>query len=517
MWPRLTGVLVVVVMILTIFSFLGSVSAEETEPIETDFPDIEIAEETITGKFGGGDFVGIYNKDKDAMMGVLYGTEEHPNNVYLVALFTRYLGTADVYEDGEMIDNDHPIPVYTLFVQRFAGIYEFNDANDDGMYDSRRVSENGTDIITQETVYKMVPTWTAWERTEVEETEIDEDTKEWSFSLSAKNNKYKHPWGLWNKLNMWNEELEEITLTFHLTVSKKEVEREVPVWRVDVNKKGFTNYDVEDVEELPDRKYSGEYVDASFKYDTLIDSWEYDPDNNAPALLWLTQILYASAVTNEVADWAKTLIEKDGGEVEEGAKFSYETNSGKMTLDDDDVLGDTTVGGETAGTDFAGEQKPELIKKNKLDCADDWQKIGTLTWVNDVEVDGVEDEMYFQVYGAFGFSFIDWNVGAIAGFLALGGFSYPGGAKVYHDPTYSSGVFQISEIPIIEDNTFPWGIVCCAILLLVIGVIVAVVILTLLVKLASGGRAKPQSRMDYRSEGSTEEDFYDSYYMDKKR
>jgi len=825
---RFLGLLVTLIMVFGGLTVLGAATADgPEETTELDFPEIGLTETKIEGRLGGGEFTGIYNKDRDAMIGVLYGTSENPNNVYLVSLYTRYLGTADVYENGILRYKDKPIPVRTLFAQRFGDIYEFDDESGDGMFDSSMATESfqikekgygahsltsdplfvdprngnfkllstsparnaasdgkdlGVDLSTlcsvskkiatdsviyvngsdpnandhnngtmssplktiqagvdrakagdtvyvmagtyrevvqinksgtysshitisaypgdkviinstgyacfnlvmskhvtingfeltnaygnsqvahgggircfpplnttedvanvtgdiygakscifsnntvhdndagiwltvghdnivennvvwgsreapirvkhsnnnvvrsnlcymngkmenwgicyygatgtqvyhntvyeprggtvyiyegtsnlngakpgssefcvpcnnsevydnigvvldgggtgthfgapmvigsstttdrdpilerlygplnnkyhhnlwynpaapnatvswgdniedtqeylplvanenstsREGVFKKVSTSTSWQRSEVQEIATGNGTKEWTFSLTAKDLAYKGPFGALKADR--TDKLEYLNLTFHLYVDAKTVTRDdVPVWRVDVSPKGDGDYNVVGSKSLGNRSYSGQAVSASFKYDSGIYGWDFAERNGAPCLLWVTQLLLANAVSDEVAGWM-------GGRFLEQGR-----GSGSMRYDDSELKSDDAKDGsdleDGADDGIFSSRRPDLIRKNTLSCADDWQKVGCLTWVNDVSVDGVKERMYFQIYGAKRFVRVDWSKGAAAGFMAMGGFSYPGGKRIFHDPTYTSDVFQIS-------------------------------------------------------------------------
>ncbi len=359
----------------------------------------------------------------------------------------------------------------------------------------------------------------------MKEIDTGNNTKEWTFNLTASDLTYKRPGGWFNKWTARNDKLEELTISFHLYVTSGEkTKSNVPNWKVEISEKGNGNYNIESSEYQETRAYKGEAIDASFKYDNLIDGWDFDESNDDPCLLWGTQVLFANAVSDEVAGWIKTQFDETQEEVQSDdaltndAFMTYETPGGQSkTLSEEDASDDIgDLGVDYEDGIYSGD-KPELIQKNKLSLEDNWQKVGSLTWVTDVDVDGRIENMYFQVYGARKFAAVDWDMGAVKGFIATGGFSYPGGDKIFHDPTYSSEVFQLTGS---NDDGSANGarIVALLLFLLVVG-IVAVVVVVFFVKVASGGKATSDKRMDNGGENKStdEEDYYDSYYMDKKR
>lgn len=511
-WNRLAGVMLMGLMVLGGISLLGTAmaagdngSSGGTDP-EPEFTNITLTERTGVTKLGGGDFVGIYNGDRDAMIGVLYGTDANPNNVYLVSIFTRYLGTADVYEKGKLKSSDKPIPVKTMFVQRFGGIYEFDDANGDGMFDSRQVAYNGTNMTLTETPYKKLSTNLGWDRSDVAEKDNGNGSKEWTFTLTANNLDYKGPFGLVN-VDRKNQ-LETLSLTFHLYAETKiGTKDDVPVYRVDVSPKGDGNYNIDDSKPIGNRSYTGQVTHLSFKYDTLIKGWDFAPRNKNPCLLWTTEVVFASGVSDEVASWIKDQVRNING----NGTMTFDDANGTTRLTDRNAKRE--MSGFSSDEDiFNSDERPMLIRKNTLSIEDNWEKVGRLTWVSDVSVDDSEMQMYFQFYGARRFLMNIDGKGAMAGVAAVGGFSYPGGSKIFHDPTYSCDVFQLSS-----DNAKSTGklrvILAIGAFLLVI-MIIAIIAVVVIAKMS---RQKASSRSGSEGTEDAGDGYYDNYYMDKKK
>ena len=508
-WNRSVGVMLMGLMVLGGISLLGTATAasdnSDAAP-EPEFRNITLTERTGVTKLGGGDFVGIYNGDKDAMIGVLYGTDANPNNVYLVSIFTRYLGTADVYENGKLKRSDHPIPVKTMFVQRFGGIYEFDDANGDGMFDSRQVAYNGTNMTLTETPYKKLPTSVGWDRSDVTEKDNKNGSKEWTFTLTASNLDYKGPFGI-VKIDRKNQ-LETLSLTFHLYAETKiATKSDVPVYRVDVSPKGDGNLNIDGSKPIGNRSYTGQATHMSFKYDTTINGWDFAARNKNPCLLWTTEVVFANGVSDEVASWIKDQVRNIDG----NGTMTFDDANGTARLTDRSAK--RAMSGFGAEDDiFNSDERPiKIIGKNGLSLDDNWEKVGRLTWASNVTVDDTEMQMYFQFYGARRFLKDIDGKGAMAGVAAVGGFSYPGGSKIFHDPTYSCDVFQLSSGSTTSIR-FPVFLAIGAFLLVIM--IIAIVAVVVIAKMS---RQKADSRSGSGGSEDGEEGYYDNYYMDKKK
>src|SRR3990172_4125106 len=104
---------------------------------------------------GGGDKVFV-RFGEDAAFGVLWGNATNPNHIYLVAIKARYLGLADVKTAaGQVVDEDRPIKVYTLYGFKLESLIEFNDTNGDGIASCTRAydAENYTSYIATEPLH----------------------------------------------------------------------------------------------------------------------------------------------------------------------------------------------------------------------------------------------------------------------------------------------------------------------------------------------------------------------------
>lgn len=474
-----------VVMALLLLCYVPQSAGEaENDENNVDFPKIEVTKQKLlnNGYLGRGDFIGIYNGDRDAMMGVLYGTEGAHNYIYIVSIYTRYLGVADVYEeDGELKKAGYAIPVRTIFTQKFENIFEFDDVDGDMLFDNRKSNGNASDF--REPVVKRASLKTSWTPSEVEKLTDGNGTKEWSFSLTATNLAYKRP--LLPLPVAGNDTLGEVTLTFHLYVDVEDrVAQNVPFYKVTVSEKGEGNYNVDSSEYVEDRTYSGRAVDAKFKYDHLIKGWDFDEDNSKPSLLLSTKLFFANGISDETAGWLRLanddMVDTLGGD----GKATFEDadgvkNMAPSTLNDDPAVNET--GEELIVT--GGDEKPKFIKKNKLHFQDNWDNLGGLEWVSDVEVDGEDMEMFFQVHGGRRVLLGNAEKGYLKGFGVIGGFSYPGGENIFHDPAFNSHAVSLEVEGALDEVRGGARLWILYIVIAVIAVLVAVYIF-------SGGKKK---------------------------
>ncbi|MDG6224544.1 MAG: hypothetical protein QCI82_03425 [Candidatus Thermoplasmatota archaeon] len=500
-----TMALAVSLAILILTGGMSFASGAPEAEAGTEFPELKVTEKRIENVLGGGDFIGIHNEDNDAMIGLLYGTEENPNHVYVISIFTRYLGVADIYdEDGDLLRSGKPIPVKTLYAQRFDTIYEFDDRDGDGIWDSRRSSGhqgNDSDINTIEPVFKKVPLRTGWTPSNTKKTDNGNGSVEWEVTLTAQDLGYKGPlMGL--PVDRQNK-LEKVELTFHLYAQRNNVAvDDVPVYRVEVSRSNG-DWSMGDVSEEGNRTYSGSRVSADVKYDHYIEGWDFHSRNINRSLMLSTEILFLTAISPKATEHLRNQYWERFGEADGSA--SYITNAGYENLGPKNIkriTGDDPVLNQ-------GIERPRIIQKNHLGIRDNWDRIGGLTWVSNVTVDGNETDMHFQVYFARAFAGINANGALYAGFGVVGGFSYPGGSSIYHDPGYEVGVLSLDE----QDQDRPF------VRVMVLGIVffIAVALVVVVAVVSIGGLMAMRRRESIGKKDAHDADFYETYYIDKDR
>ena len=426
--------------ILVVLGFLigtlGNVSAEERD--ETKI----IKKDTgTTEMFGGGDFVFI-RFNNDAAFGVIYGTEENPNSIITVALHTRYLGGADIYdENGASIGKKRPIKVITVLAQKLDDLFEFNDTNDDGLCNYKRVGQGikYTHFPWHEPIYKKISLETSWERSRVlETTNENEEVRKWDFSLKAENLNYIAIGDSENiNEDVREETLEKIEFTFHLKAKLVEIDNAiVPYYNVKV-KKGDESYDIIDSERIKNKTVSGKRGKYNIKYDHEINGWDFDPSNKNPFLLLEHHAIVGNLIPEKLGKWMKhQLVEKLNGE----GTVKIEEEDGNKEFRENEAMDEKKYNERKNGN-----LKPRKLKGKFIEIGGNWEKIGRFTWVSNVTVDGEDKEMYCQFQGHIKVNTKNADGNIFTGQAILAGFSYPGGNRIFHDPEMSSEILIESQ------------------------------------------------------------------------
>ncbi len=445
-----------------------------------------------TDVLGGGDHFFV-RFGTDAAFGIVWGTEDDENCVYFVAIKARYLGLAQVYNmDGEVIEDNRTVKVYTMYAVKLDSMLEFDDVNDDGLLNYTR-SYDGDEFANytyEETVYKKVDLTTAWNASEVIETDGD-DSRSWEFSLTAED----LPYELINESAepvVGDNVLNELKLTFHLTADLVQYDNvSLPQWRITVTSGPLGKMLFMNAEMLENVQVSGKILKYDVKWDQEITGWDYDSNNTSPAVLLEFHSLVGNFISPLMATWMQMTT------------LSYMNAVGVMNCESRD--GELEVN-ETTGT----LTKPKELIQTRLTFGSDWTSIGALTWVDNVTVDGEPELVKAQImagHRVVALAKVGGEWVTFTGFVALGAMVFPGGTSIVHDPVFSSeALVDVTT----EDTT---GL---PVFLLMIGAVVVVLIVVAVAAVATTGKkgGKGDQGSYERNKGAQPGDW--SKYYNKK-
>ncbi len=477
--------------LVTLLLFGGMASVVGAAPIEDQLDRIQL-QQGATKEFGGGNFVAINmtQGDNAAWFGVLYGTMENPAPITLVGAYVRYLGGAEVTdENGGMMLPAVPIPVLTVFFQQLDALIEFNDTG----YISQNLTRLGAEnalfdfagnrsmdnfgINSCEPVYKVLELKQGWQLSEIKETvDVENSSKHYEFSLSAQDLLYSKVFD--NKEGSRNPDgsragtvedgmVENLEFDFHVDAVAQTMTADVPWYQVSVNSQN----QIIDSKQVESRTYTGVSVNAAFKYDQIIEGWDYDSQSSTSKLMLENIVFFGTFVPSIVQQWID-------------AQFI-----GKSIPN-----GDGSVSYRPYGKDQDSSAIPEestKVAKNKIEFKDNWQRVGTLEWISNVTVDGHDDIMYYQIHAG---SRLDGDTlwaqskeGEVKGLVAVGGYIYPAGSNIMHDPTFASSTF-LAQI-----NGKEAGII---LLLLMMGAVIACVSAVVVVSIFHRKSRRSEFRYD---------------------
>lgn len=396
-----------------------------------------------TKDWNGGDYVAV-NMTKDgsaAWFGVVYGTDDHPAPITLVGVTLRYLGGAQVVgPNGNVIADHVPIPVVTVFAQSLFAIFEFDDVGfntafgsygaDNGLFDFTPEGRLFDGVQQAEPVYKYVDLNRSWTRSPVT-SQVDElnQTVLYEFSLYANNVTYAKVWDdqlmTYRNGTAADGNVGRIEFAFHIRASAKTMTVEVPTYRVTLS-----NGQITSSEAIAPRNYTGVAASADIKYDHIVQGWDPYPNATRPYIMLENVLAFGVLVPHIVEEWYNAQFVKQNIDNGSGV-VTYATHQGfRAARDNADV-----------------ERNSTLLKQNSIHFKDNWERCASLTWVSNVTVDGQERQAHYQVHAAKDLNLFSPGEDGGRAMLVfiVGGYIYPVGQNVVHDPSFFAQALQIDD------------------------------------------------------------------------
>jgi hypothetical protein len=411
MRKALAAAVLAALVLASVLAASGTVAAQDA-PLRAP----ELVETGKTDRFGGGDWIVI--RSGETLFGVLYGNEERPNSVVIFAEYRRYLGGAEIYDEQGDFLRRTGIPVRTVFSQRLDQLVEFTNTDGSGTFDFRVLNETEDHANRPVKVLNLRDAWTISDLSQ----ERNESGLVVTFSLSL----YEKPYDLiWDGGSFTPRHatpgdgvVEEITFSFRLTIARSDVTVEnVPWYRVTVS--DGRELEVLDSEFLESRTYEGVATSMGAKYDHYFQGWDFRGEKSRLALE--THAIMGNFATKPVTQWLRAQYGDDVAHEDDGSPEHFRYREGD-----------------------APEEGPMLLTKDRIYFDDDWYRVGRLTWVSDVEVDGKLMRMAFQVHRAEP-TVLRLGDRVFRGVALAGAYVYPAAEDyILHDPEFSAQALALT-------------------------------------------------------------------------
>lgn len=432
-------------------------SSAQTQP-EPDDPMFELVTGTTgegnhseeTKDWQKGDYVG-FRLSKEAWFYIIYGTEENPNHITLASLQLRYLGGATIQDkNGNEIIDQIGIPVVTIYAQTLFALFEFQDEGyeeknmfgektgnitgaHNNLWDFKRtttdIDEWDNTFVYTEPVVKAAVLNTSWERSEILTSKVN-GTDHFDFSLTSEQLEYGDEDG-----KVWDQEYEndetnetqvaKVEFTFHIDISMEDITIKGIPW-YDVQVDGRTD-DIEVISstKADSRDFTGKKVGAEYKFDHYIEGWDYKDLDKDTKLMLETASMFGTFVPDIVNTWFDKQFVEEIDDALGFAEYEYE-NAGAVV---DAVIGENSTAPDRA----------HLVQKESISFKDNWRQLGEQTWISDVEVDDETLGTYFQIHAGQDKSGRgDNDDGHFKALVIVGGYIYPAGNVIFHDPGFNA-------------------------------------------------------------------------------
>ncbi len=453
--------------------------------------------------WGGGSIASVGTLNNKSRFGVIHGTQQQANFPLLYAKTTRSVGGADIVDENGVTIGTRSLVVDGISIQRFLGILEFTDENGNGLFDSRdfdspdnafKRTTNQTGQKHHEKIHRYASLRTAWNFTLVQGNVASGQfvVRLWAEDIPVKG-------------SLRTVDLVAFTIRLNMSRSTETIDG-IPWYEIELNKQDDNK--VTSVTKKKSQSYTGTVVSADFKYDIEIIGWPTHGMAQTKLVL-LTSTFFGYQVQKEFLRHIKgdllplltgNQVSGDGGVVfKDGNTDSVvvKRDSSSKQDDRDQQKADTAkrqgtasnAGASPDNASSANKTLPTPYKPVKhIGFHDNWAERGTFEWVDHAKVDGTRVPVLFGVNGIRRV-FNRTEDGIFSGIYVLGGFVYPTGKNIYHDPTFSTSEIEV----FLESEVFdilPIGSVVQQLLLAV-----AAAVFVVLIKVTRRkGESKPAAR-----------------------
>jgi hypothetical protein len=433
--------------------------------------------------------------DGKLLLKISYGNENNSNGIMMATFQLRYLGGATVQTDsGDTIVEQIGIPVVTVYGQKLITMIEFQDEGytptnmffeeeedetvgaHNNLWDFKRKSDRIDNLedsfIYTEPIIKALDLNTSWTISEISKKELGESNKmEIDFSLTANDLEYGD-----DKDQIWDPdfvnddtaatEVEKIEFTFHIEVQVKKNEKinDIPWYTITINADDGDNIKVTDSESEGTRDFEGFAANADFKFDHLVEGWDFKDGSKDSKLMLETFSIFGTFIPDIVNEWFDKQFVSNIDDALGVAEYSYD-NAGNMV---DEVISDE---GELPNT-------AQLVQKEHITFRDNWRQVGNMSWISTAEVDKVTKDIYFQIHAGQNATGRGENDdGYFHALIILGGYIYPQGDVIFHDPTFTAIAHSIPGLMEISFNLLSEGGICLQLSISFVAIVVSMVIL----------------------------------------
>ncbi|MFX1282634.1 MAG: hypothetical protein ACFFB5_03230 [Promethearchaeota archaeon] len=424
---KISTVLLVIILCLSNLILLRA-KADIQAPTSQQYP-IKIEQSEIP-LFGGIQSVrAIFG---ESTIGVLYGTIDNPQPLYLFTEFSQKIATVQIFNRRGTLEKEIELNVQNIFAFRLDAIIEFSDRNNDGLYTA----------LQDRTPLKMVnlSAVSFHIAKKNESSSSSGDDIEYKVRFTARDISYQ-------RINdsPIRSTLDSLCFSFELTIKQDQVLiSEVPIITIHPQEFGFHASKNVNSEDLPANRLT-----PRLKFSCNITGWDYS-SSKSKLLLKNVIITHEQILTTLGAISGKQItrealkstnifsrlafnVEKDGG-----YKKSYLDHKENRTK----------------------EYTIRKFSNFQISLGNSIRNFLNLTWFPTLDVDRKDYPMVFQLLRSGETDFRFHHANPQTCLYLIGGFIFPQGEEIFYDPDVQleelNPIFSIPKIPnrsILEENS----------------------------------------------------------------
>lgn len=423
------SVLLTIMLCLSTITLLGA-KAENQAPLDQQQP-IKIEQGEIP-LFGGIQSIRA-TIGENTTIGVLYGTSDNPQPLYLFTEFSQKIATVQIFNRRGTLEKEIELNVQNIFIFRLDSIIEFSDRNDDGLYS----------FIQDRQPLKMVNlSLVSFHVSKSSDVPNNlGDNLKYMVNFTAIDVSYQRISGL-----PLTSTLDYLCFSFELTIERDQVTvNEVPKISIQPKAQGFEVTKTTNTLSLQANRLT-----PRLKFSCNITGWDFSSQKSK-------LILKTAMITREQI---LTQLEKISGEqiTREALKstniFSrliFNAEQGKQSkqinLDHN----------ENRSNEYSTHK---FTDNSRITLGNALRNFLNFTWLRDVNVDGKNSSVAFQLFNSGEANFPLYHFDPLAGLFLIGGFIFPQGEEIYYDPEVEleelNPILSLAKIPnrsILEESS----------------------------------------------------------------
>ena len=416
-------------IILCFYTLTSSGARAEIQKTNNQYSLIKIEEGEIP-LFGG--IQSIRATIGDSTIGVLYGSTNNPQPVYIFTEFSQKIATVQIYNLRGTLEKEIELNVQNLFVFRLDAILEFSDRNNDGLYS----------VVQDRLPPKMVNLSAV--SFQISKSGNDpnpsEDYLRYKVNFTAHNISYQEI-----RDSSYNSTLDSLCFSFELTIEQNQVNiSNVPIISIYPRRSGFDT-------SITDKGGSllANRLTPQLKFSCSIVGWDYS-SSKSKLLLKNTMITHEHIVTSFGEIAGKEITRETLKSTNIFSQLAFNIEQGEQTkklhLDHNE--------------NRTNEYSAQRLRNLRISLGNQIRDFLNFSWNPDVNVDGTDNSANFQLITSGEANFQIRHSTSVIGLYLIGGFVFPQGEEIFYDPEVQfeeiNPIFTLPMIPnrsILEESS----------------------------------------------------------------
>jgi hypothetical protein len=368
----------------------------------------------------------------DSKIGVLYGTIENPQPLYLFTEFSQKIATVQIFNRRGTLEKETELKIHNIFVLRLDAIIEFADRDNNGLYNVVK-DRIPLKIINISTVSFHVSKSN-------DGTSSSGDYLRYMLNFTANNISYQRSVG-----PSITSTLDSLCFSFELTIEQDQVIiSEVPIITIIPQSLGFEASTSVEKESL-----SANRLTPRLKFSSNITGWDFSTPESK-LLLVTTVITHEEILTSLGSISGKKITRED----------LRSTNMFSRMIFNVEQDGKSRESYLNHNENRTNEYSAHKFAAYRISLGNSIRNFLNLTWFPNLNVDGKDYPTIFQLLKSGETNFPLHHINPIAGLFLIGGFVFPQGEEIYYDPEVEleelNPILQLANIPnrsILEESS----------------------------------------------------------------